>query len=69
MTMTTSRHAHSHRRLDVASLLLLLVGLISGVGCYWLITERAWNALILLPSVIAAFTGATHLTQWEAPRG
>lgn len=56
----------SPRRLDVASLALLLVGLAFGVLAYWLITERGMNALILVPAVVAATTGALHITKREA---
>lgn len=66
MTMT---HSHrSQRRLDAASLVLLLIGLVSGVFSYWLIADRGLNALILVPSVIAAYIGATHLTKREVTR-
>jgi len=58
---------HSHRRIDVAGLLLLLVGLISGCVAYWVITAYSLNPLILVPSVVAATTGASHLTKREAP--
>ncbi len=63
MTMT-----HSHRRLDVAGLALLLLGLVCGVLAYWLITEHGLNPLILVPSVAAATTGASHITKREASR-
>ncbi|WP_138757671.1 hypothetical protein [Modestobacter altitudinis] len=63
MTTTTS-----HRRLDVASLALLLVGLVFGVLAYWLITAHDVTPLVLIPSVVAITIGATHLTQREAPR-
>lgn len=61
MTTTTS-----HRRLDVASLGLLLVGLVFGVLAYWLITVRHVNVLVLVPSIVAITIGATHLTKREA---
>lgn len=61
MTMT-----HSRRRLDVAGLALLLIGLIIGCLSYWLITEYGLNPLILVPSVAAATTGASHITKREA---
>lgn len=63
MTMT-----HSHRRLDVAGLVLLLLGLVCGVFAYWLITAHGLNPLILVPSVAAATTGAIHITKREAAR-
>jgi Na+/H+-translocating membrane pyrophosphatase len=58
----------SHRRLDVASLALLLVGLVFGVLAYWLITVRDVNALVLVPSIVAITTGASHIAKREAPR-
>ncbi|SDS22025.1 hypothetical protein SAMN04488543_1304 [Friedmanniella luteola] len=66
MTMTHSQR--SQRRLDAAGLVLLLIGLASGVFAYWLIADRGLNALILVPSVIASYIGATHLTKREALR-
>lgn len=66
MTMTPSHR--SHRRLDLASLALLLTGLIFGVISYWLVTHRGLNALIIVPSIVAATTGACHITKREAPR-
>lgn len=66
MTTTSSRRAR--RRLDVASLALLLLGLLSGVLSYWLITDHQANAMIIVPSIIAATIGATHITKKQAPR-
>ncbi len=63
--MTTTA---SHRRLDMASLALLLVGLVFGVIAYWLISVRDVNALIIIPSVVAVTMGACHITKREAPR-
>lgn len=56
------------RRLDLPSLMLLLVGLVFGVLSYWLITDHGLNALIIVPSVVAITTGAAHITKREAPR-
>lgn len=67
MTMTHSHQHGSHRRLDVASLVLLAIGLISGCLSYWLITEREVSPLIIVPSVVAATIGATHISKREAP--
>ncbi|MCU1614696.1 MAG: hypothetical protein JWO98_2236 [Frankiales bacterium] len=64
MTMTT----HSHRRLDVASLALLLIGLVFGAVSYWLITVHGLSALIIVPSIVAVTIGATHITKREASR-
>lgn len=67
--MTTTVSHHSRRRLDVASLLLLLSGLICGVISYWLVTSAGVNALVMAPSIVVATFAATHLTKREASRG
>lgn len=59
---------NSRRRLDVAGLTLFLIGLVSGLFSYWLITSQELNALIIIPSVIAVTTGAAHVTKREAVR-
>lgn len=64
----TKTRGSSSRRLDVASLLLLLIGLVSAVGSCWLIGNSGFNALVIVPSIIAATVGATHLLQREASR-
>lgn len=64
--MTTLHSHQGHRRIDVAGLILLLIGLTFAVFSYWLITNHGLNALILVPSIVAATTGATHLTKHEA---
>ncbi|MEJ7648678.1 MAG: hypothetical protein WKF57_06555 [Nakamurella sp.] len=56
------------RRIDFAGLALMLVGLVFGAISYWLITYRGSNVLLIVPSIVAATTGATHLTKWQAPR-
>ena len=66
MTMT---HSHrSHRRLDAAGLALLVIGLVFGGLSYWLVADHGLNALIIVPSVVAATIGATHITKREAAR-
>jgi len=66
MTMTHSRR--SHRRLDAAGLALLLIGLVFGGVSYWLVTDHGLNVLIIVPSIVAAMTGASHITKREASR-
>jgi ribose/xylose/arabinose/galactoside ABC-type transport system permease subunit len=66
--MTTTHSHRAHRRLDAASLALLLIGLAAGVFSYWLITYRGLNALIIVPSIVAITIGATHITKREASR-
>lgn len=56
----------SRRRLDVAGLTLLLIGLAFGILSYWLITYQDLNVLIMVPSVVAVVTGAAHVTKREA---
>lgn len=58
----------SHRQLDVASLALLVLGLVFGALSYWFITEHGQSPLVLIPSVVAATIGATHISKREAPR-
>lgn len=58
----------SHRRLDVASLALLLIGLVFAVISYWLVQDRGYNVLIMVPSIVSATTGALHITKREARR-
>lgn len=65
---TTSHQHHSYRQLDLAGLLLFIVGITSVVGAYWLVETRGLNPLILIPAVVAATNGATHLTKRVACR-
>lgn len=62
------RRTRPRRRLDVASLALLLVGLASAVFACWLVAAHHWSALVILPAVLAVILGATHLTKMQAPR-
>jgi hypothetical protein len=66
--MTTNRTSGPRRRLDVWGLVLLLVGALSGLFSYWLITTADVNVLVIVPSIVAATIGALHLTKLEAPR-
>jgi len=71
--MATEEHeelrAHrARRRLDVASLALLVIGLVFGGLSYWLVADHGLNALIVVPSIVAAATGAAHITKREASR-
>lgn len=65
--MTTTPRIQSRRRLDLPSLILLLVGIIAGLVAY-VLTAQGMSALGLIPSVVAATIGATKLTKYEAPR-
>jgi len=71
--MATEEHeelrAHrARRRLDAASLALLVIGLVFGGLSYWLVADHGLNALIVVPSIVAAATGAAHITKREASR-
>lgn len=75
MTMTHSPRSHrpgseqrSYRRLDVAGLALLLIGLTFGVLSYLAISDRGLSVLLIVPSAVAATTGALHLTKREVGR-
>ena len=75
MTMTHSPRSHRHatehrprRRLDVAGLALLLIGLTFGALSYWLISDRGLSVLLIVPSVVAATTGALNITKREVPQ-
>lgn len=66
--MTLTHDRRSHRRLDVASLALLLIGLVFVGISYWLVTDHGLNPLLIVPSLVAATVGATHITKREASR-
>lgn len=67
--MTTTHHRTvQRRRLDFAGLALLLIGIVFGAVAYVLISVSSFNALIIVPSVVAVTLGATHLIKKEAPR-
>ncbi len=55
------------RRLDVASLALLLTAFVSAGICCWLVAAHQVSTLAVLPSIIAVIIGATHLTKMQAP--
>ena len=66
--MTTTDKSRSHRRLDGASLTLLLIGIVFAILAYWLITVERFNPLLIVPSIVASTLGASHLIKREAPR-
>lgn len=66
--MTTTHSRRVPRQLDIGSLTLLLIGLVFGGLSYWLIADRGFNVLIIIPSIVAATTGATHLTKRQASK-
>ena len=63
---TTKRN--SRRRLDLASLALLCIGLLAGIISYLMIQVSGVNALVIVPSVVAVTLGASSLVKLEAPR-
>ena len=66
--MTTTHRHPSHRRLDIAGLILTLIGLVSGAFAYWLIDTAHMNILLIVPAIVTTTLGVTHLTKREAPR-
>lgn len=64
---TIHRKPHRHR-LDVGSLVLLLIGLVFGAVAYWLVTVADVNVLVIVPSIVAVTIGALNLVKREAPR-
>jgi len=65
--VTTTHRRRSQRRVDVASLLLLIVGLASGLFSYLLVLQGT-SALVLIPAIVVATIGAMRITKLEAPR-
>lgn len=66
--MTTPRRHPPRLRLDVASLVLLVIGLVFGVFSYWLVDVRGENILVMAPALVTAAMGAAHLLKKQAPR-
>jgi mannose/fructose/N-acetylgalactosamine-specific phosphotransferase system component IID len=52
----------------MASLVLLLIGVACTGVAYWLITDRGLSPLVMIPAVVAATIGASHITKREAKR-
>ena len=67
--MTTTLKSQSRRRLDVSSLVLMVIGLVFGAIAYLLATYSGVNVLVIVPSVVAVTIGAMNLVKREAPRG
>ncbi|NKU55005.1 hypothetical protein GS881_15775 [Rhodococcus hoagii] len=67
--MTTTAKREPRRRLDVANLVLLVIGVIFAVVSYCLVTYADTNVLVIAPSIVAITMGATHLVKREVPRG
>ena len=58
----------SRKRLDLSSLALVLLCLISGVYAHVLISEAGMSPLLIVPSVVGATYGLLNITKWEVPR-
>jgi hypothetical protein len=69
--MTTHSHHAFHgrrRRIDLAGLALFVFGAVFAVIAYLLVTASGYSPLIIVPSIVAATVGASHLTKTEAAR-
>lgn len=66
--MTNHHRNMARRRVDLSSAILTLIGLIFGAVAYWLIVAEHFNALVIVPSIVAVTIGLTHLLKREAPR-
>lgn len=51
------------RRLDIASAVLLLVGTVCAILSYCLVKAEHIDPLVMIPAVIAATVGGSHLFQ------
>lgn len=72
VAMATTRSPYTSRpsyRVDFAGVALFVCGVLFGALSYWLITSRGSNPLILVPSIVAATSGASHLLKRQAPHG
>lgn len=65
---TMASSSDQRRRLDSASLALLVVGVVSAALSFWLIGMHDLSAVVIFPSIVAVTTGASHITKREAPR-
>lgn len=63
----TTRHT-SHRRVDAANLIVLVVAVASGIFAYVLVTYASMNALVIVPAVVVATLSVPNLIKREAPR-
>ncbi|EOM74361.1 hypothetical protein DW322_01025 [Rhodococcus rhodnii] len=63
----TTRHT-SHRRVDAANLIVLVVAVASGIFAYTLVTYASMNALVIVPAVVVATLSVPNLIKREAPR-
>jgi len=66
MTTMTRSSVRARRRLDLASLALLIVGIVFGVIAYALVRLEGSDPLIMVPAVVAATLGISNLTKRQA---
>lgn len=59
---------HSNKAIDIYSVILLALGIVSGIVAFRLTLTTELNGLILIPSVVAATTGVLNLTTTNGPR-
>lgn len=69
MTAHSAPSRRGVRRLDAASLALLLLSLACGSIVYLLISREGMNPLFLVPAVVAATVAASNLIKRQAPPG
>ncbi|KAB1504588.1 hypothetical protein F7230_04630 [Corynebacterium sp. 320] len=60
--------ARPKKGLDIPSIILLVIGIVSGIAAYQLTLTTELNALVIVPSVVAATTGALNLVTTKGPR-
>ena len=61
-------HSDPKRVIDVSSILLLVIGIISGIFAFHLTQTTDLSALAMIPSVVAATTGTLNLTTTKGVR-
>ncbi len=66
--MTTIHEATSRRRVDLAGVILSVIGLTSGLFAYGLVEYADYNVLVFVPAVVATTVGVTHISKREALR-
>lgn len=64
----TPRRTPPKRVLNVSSVILLVVGIFSGVVAFLLTENSDASALVMIPSVVAATTGVLNLTTIKGAR-
>lgn len=65
---TTPRRTPPKRVLNVSSVILLVIGVFSGVVAFLLTEKSDASALVMIPSVVAATTGVLNITTIKGAR-